>query len=61
MKLARLSRLVGLAGTSNVAGADRYGLSCSGTMAHDFVQACEDETDAFRSLVASLRAGHRVP
>ncbi|HEX6238878.1 MAG TPA: nicotinate phosphoribosyltransferase, partial [Acidimicrobiales bacterium] len=50
MKLARIGRLVGLAATSNVAGADRYGLPASGTMAHAFVQAYEDETEAFRSF-----------
>ena len=42
MKLARVGRMVGLAGTSNIAGADRYGLAASGTMAHSFVQAHED-------------------
>lgn len=49
MKLGRVARLVGLAGTSNVAAADRYGLPASGTMAHSFVQAFEHELDAFRS------------
>lgn len=50
MKLARMCGLVGLAGTSNVAGSDRYGVSASGTMAHAFVQAHRDETDAFRAF-----------
>ena len=50
MKLARVGRLVGLGGTSNVAGAARYGLPASGTMAHSFVQAYVDETEAFRSF-----------
>ncbi len=49
MKLARSSRLVGLGGTSNVAGAIRYGLRPSGTMAHSFVQAHADEAEAFRA------------
>ena len=49
MKLARCCRLVGLGGTSNVAGAIRYGLPPSGTMAHSFVQAHADETQAFRA------------
>lgn len=48
MKLARVGALVGLAGTSNVAGADRYPIAANGTMAHSFVQAHPDETDAFR-------------
>ncbi len=50
MKLARICVLVGLAGTSNVAGADRYGVAATGTMAHAFIQAHEDETDAFRAF-----------
>ena len=50
MKLARICGLVGLAGTSNVAGADRYGVPASGTMAHSFVQAHRDETEAFRAF-----------
>ncbi|HWC12299.1 MAG TPA: nicotinate phosphoribosyltransferase [Acidimicrobiales bacterium] len=54
MKLARVCGLVGLAGTSNVAGADRYGLPASGTMAHSFVQAHHDEADAFRAFARAL-------
>ena len=50
MKLARVARLVGLAATSNVAGADRYGVPASGTMAHSFVQAHLDETESFRAF-----------
>jgi nicotinate phosphoribosyltransferase len=50
MKLVRCGRLVGLAGTSNIAGADRYGLPASGTMAHSFVQAHVHELDAFMSF-----------
>jgi nicotinate phosphoribosyltransferase len=55
MKLARCSRLVGLAGTSNVAGAAQYGLPASGTMAHSFVQAHIDETTAFRQFSAAFK------
>lgn len=55
MKLARVAGLVGFAGTSNVAGAARYGVPASGTMAHAFVQAYDDETDAFRSFGEVLR------
>lgn len=54
MKVARVARLVGLDGTSNVAGADRYGLAASGTMAHSFVQAYGDETEAFRAYAAAF-------
>lgn len=52
-KLARVGRLVGLQGTSNVGAADRYGLPASGTMAHSFVQAHVDEIDAFRAFASA--------
>ena len=54
MKLSRVGRIVGLDGTSNVAGADRYGLRASGTMAHAFVQAHPDELTAFRNFAAAF-------
>lgn len=50
MKLARICRVVGLDSTSNVAGADRYGVGVSGTMAHSFVEAHRDEAEAFRAF-----------
>ncbi len=50
MKLVRAVAICGLSGTSNVAGARRYGVPVSGTMAHSFVQAHEDETAAFRAF-----------
>jgi len=50
MKLVRAVALCGLAGTSNVAGARRYGVALSGTMAHSFVQAHDDEVAAFESF-----------
>jgi nicotinate phosphoribosyltransferase len=50
MKLARAIAICGLAGTSNVAAAQRYGLPVSGTMAHSFVQAHDDEAGAFRAF-----------
>ncbi len=55
MKLARCCRLVGLDGTSNVAGAARYGVALSGTMAHSFVQAHADETEAFRAYARAFK------
>ena len=54
MKLARICGLVGLAGTSNVAGSDRYGVPASGTMAHAFVQAHREEADAFRAFARAF-------
>lgn len=53
MKLARVGRIVGLDGTSNIAGAVHYGVPANGTMAHSFVQAHEDETDAFRAFASA--------
>ena len=53
MKVARICGLVGLAGTSNVAGGDRYAVPVSGTMAHSFVLAYLDETDAFRAFAST--------
>jgi nicotinate phosphoribosyltransferase len=54
MKVAKVAGLVGLAGTSNVAGSDRYGVPASGTMAHSFVQAYGDETEAFRAYARAF-------
>ena len=50
MHLVRAVAICGLGGTSNVAGARRYGVPTSGTMAHSFVQAHGDETSAFRAF-----------
>jgi len=59
MALTRAAAVVGLAGTSNVPGARRYGLTTSGTMAHSFVQAHADEEGAFR-VFARLFGSHAV-
>ena len=48
MAVARAVRICGLGGTSNVAGGQRFGVRTTGTMAHSFVQAYEDEAEAFR-------------
>ncbi len=55
MKLVRAVGITGLAGTSNVAGGVAYGVPVSGTMAHAFVQAYEDEADAFRAFAGLYR------
>jgi nicotinate phosphoribosyltransferase len=52
MKLVRAVAICGLTGTSNVAGARRYGVPVTGTMAHSFVQAYEDEVAAFHAFAA---------
>lgn len=50
MAVARVSAMVGFAATSNVEAARRYRLRPSGTMAHSFVEAFEDEESAFRAF-----------
>lgn len=47
LKVARAGYLAGLAGTSNLLAARRYGIRAVGTMAHSFVQAFDNEVDAF--------------
>lgn len=50
MQAARVAGIAGFAGTSNVAAAGRYGLRASGTMAHSYVEAFDDEETAFRAF-----------
>lgn len=45
----RAYRVAGLAGTSNVVAGQDFGLPVRGTMAHSFVQAHDEEMDAFRT------------
>jgi nicotinate phosphoribosyltransferase len=51
MKVARASAVAGLGGTSNVAGAMRYGLLPVGTMAHSYVLSFESEQEAFETFM----------
>lgn len=48
---ARAYHVAGVTATSNVEAGHRYGVPIAGTMAHSFVQAFDDELDAFRAFV----------
>jgi nicotinate phosphoribosyltransferase len=50
MSAARASTIAGASSTSLVEAGRRFGLRLSGTMAHAFVMAFDDERDAFRSF-----------
>ena len=56
LKAARAFFAAGASGTSNVLAGKRFGIPVNGTMAHSYVQAFEDESEAFRSF-ASLYPG----
>lgn len=45
---ARAAFIAGFAGTSNLLAGRRFGIPVYGTMAHSFVQAHDDELEAFR-------------
>jgi nicotinate phosphoribosyltransferase len=50
LKVARASYLAGAAGTSNVLAGKRYGIRIFGTMAHSYIQAHDDEAEAFEAF-----------
>jgi nicotinate phosphoribosyltransferase len=54
--VARLSAMVGFVATSNVEAARRHGLSAAGTMAHSYIEAFANETDAFRAFAQDFPA-----
>ncbi|AKQ70457.1 Nicotinate phosphoribosyltransferase [Myxococcus hansupus] len=51
LKVARAAYLAGVGSTSNVLAGKRYGIPLAGTMAHSYVQAHDDELEAFRAFV----------
>ena len=51
LKAARASFVGGAGGTSNVLAGNVYGIPVSGTMAHSYVMAFEDEAEAFRTFL----------
>jgi nicotinate phosphoribosyltransferase len=54
---ARAAFVAGARATSLVGAGRRWGLELSGTMAHAFVMAFDDERDAFRSYARAFPAG----
>ncbi|MBC7084711.1 MAG: nicotinate phosphoribosyltransferase, partial [Firmicutes bacterium] len=50
LKAARAFYIAGIAATSNVLAGREYGLPVTGTMAHSYIQAHEDEAEAFRAF-----------
>ncbi|HKF93880.1 MAG TPA: nicotinate phosphoribosyltransferase [Gammaproteobacteria bacterium] len=51
LKMARASYIAGFAATSNMEAGRCYGIPVSGTMAHSYIQAHEQESDAFRRFM----------
>jgi nicotinate phosphoribosyltransferase len=51
---ARASYLAGFAGSATVLAAPLYGIPVFGTMAHSFIQAHDDETEAFDHFAHAL-------
>ena len=54
LKAARAFHLAGVAGSSNVLAGRVYGVPLSGTMAHSYVQAHDDELEAFRAFLGQF-------
>lgn len=54
LQLARASYIAGATATSNVEAGRCYGIPVSGTMAHSYVQAHDDEREAFRRFVSEF-------
>ena len=50
LKGARAFHVAGVDATSNVAAGQAYGMRLAGTMAHSYIQAHDDELEAFRAF-----------
>jgi nicotinate phosphoribosyltransferase len=54
LKVARASYIAGFGGTSNVLAGQHYGIPISGTMAHSFITAFQEESDSFRAFAETF-------
>jgi nicotinate phosphoribosyltransferase len=54
LKAARAFHIAGVTATSNVLAGKLYDLPVTGTMAHSYIQAHDNETDAFKAFVSSF-------
>ncbi len=57
LKVARASFLAGFDATSNVLAGKLYGVPIAGTMAHSYVEAFDDELEAFRAFARAYPDG----
>jgi nicotinate phosphoribosyltransferase len=57
MLAARASYIAGYTGTATVLAAARYGIPVFGTMAHSFIEAHENETQAFEDFARAFPKG----
>jgi nicotinate phosphoribosyltransferase len=56
MKAARASYIAGATATSNLLAGKVYGIKVTGTMAHSYVMAFDDEIEAFRAFASDFPA-----
>ncbi|HMM43475.1 MAG TPA: nicotinate phosphoribosyltransferase, partial [Thermomicrobiales bacterium] len=57
LEVARACYLAGFVGTSNVLAEREYGIPASGTVAHSFIEAFDNESEAFRAFARTFPGG----